>query len=294
VRRCLRCGRAFSLGTAVCPDCGFSPALVDGHPAHAPGLASGAEAFRDDFFEQLALAERGHFWFRARAQLILWALRTYQPGLASFFDIGCGTGYNLAAVAKAFPDARLAGSELVASGLRYAGRLLPSLELMQMDARSIPFVDEFDAIGAFDILEHIEEDCIVLSQMCDALRPGGVALITVPQHKWLWSTVDRYSCHVRRYGSRELQDKVRDAGFEILRSTSFVFLPLPGLLVSRMRATRRAGPCDTSAELALPGGVNRILDFMLRLERHAIGMGIDLPAGGSRLVVARKPDRQRR
>ena len=38
-------------------------------------------------------------------------------------------------------------------------------EFMQMDAREIPFVDEFDAIGAFDVLEHIDEDETVLEQM---------------------------------------------------------------------------------------------------------------------------------
>ena len=105
---------------------------------------------------------------------------------------------------------------------------------MQMDARNIPFVDEFDAIGAFDVLEHIEEDEQVLAQMHDALNHADVVLLTVPQHAWLWSLVDDYSCHVRRYSAKELHGKVRVAGFEILLSTSFVSSLLPIMLASRL------------------------------------------------------------
>ena len=42
-----------------------------------------------------------------------------------------------------------------------------------MDARQIPFEKEFDLIGAFDILEHVEEDELVLKQMYKACKPGG-------------------------------------------------------------------------------------------------------------------------
>lgn len=102
-----------------------------------------------------------------------------------------------------------------------------------MDATAIPFVGEFDVFGAFDVLEHVEEDEQVLIQMRDALKPRGVMLLTVPQHAWLWSPVAD-SCHVRRYAAKELQVKVKAAGFEIVRSTSFVFSVLPAMFASRM------------------------------------------------------------
>jgi predicted SAM-dependent methyltransferase len=46
---------------------------------------------------------------------------------------------------------------------------------MQMDARDIPFHEEFKVIGVFDILEHIEieEDDRVLKQVHEALMPSG-------------------------------------------------------------------------------------------------------------------------
>lgn len=66
-----------------------------------------------------------------------------------------------------------------------------------MDARRIPFEGEFDVIGAFDVLEHIEEDERVLGQLNAALRSGGGIIATVPQHQWLWSEMDTVSGHRR-------------------------------------------------------------------------------------------------
>ena len=43
--------------------------------------------------------------------------------------------------------------------------------------RKIPFKGEFDVIGAFDVLEHIADDQLVLSQMYQALRDGGGILL---------------------------------------------------------------------------------------------------------------------
>src|SRR4030095_1631809 len=102
-------------------------------------------------------------------------------------------------------------------------------------ARRIPFRGEFDVIGAFDVLEHIKEDEEVLAQMYQATRPRGGVLLTVPQHSFLWSEVDDYSRHVRRYSASELKAKVKRAGFETLRTTSFVSLLLPVMFISRLR-----------------------------------------------------------
>ncbi len=76
--------------------------------------------------------------------------------------------------------------------------------MLQFDACAIPYKAEFDVIGAFDVIEHIEEDTAALTQMYQALKPGGGLLITVPQHRFLWSAVDEMSYHKRRYHRNEL------------------------------------------------------------------------------------------
>lgn len=246
--------------------------------------------FKTHYFKELAELEAGNFWFRARNKLILWALHKYSPGLQSFLEIGCGTGFVISAVSKRFPEARLSGSEYLEEGLVYARQRVPGAEFTQMDARNIPYESELDAIGAFDVLEHIKEDEVVLQQICKALKPGGIVFITVPQHRWLWSAVDEYACHVRRYGSNELHQKVCKAGFEIIRSTSFISVLLPAMYLSRLLQWNKTDMnMDDVAGLHINPILNKIFEWFLGFELVLIRVGISLPVGGSRLLVARKP-----
>lgn len=288
MRLCGHCRTALGSGSAWhCPSCGWQVEILDGRPSFAPELAQGGVGFHAEAFEELAGLEQGNFWFRSRNQLIFWALRTYFPEIQSFFEVGCGTGFVLAGVAAANPGIRLVGSEVFAEGLRFAARRLPTAELMQMDARNIPFVDEFDAIGIFDVLEHIEEDERVLGQIFQALRPGGGLLITVPQHMFLWSAVDEAACHVRRYAAADLRAKVEEAGFQVLRSTSFVSLLLPALLLSRLKehVCKKAKP---ACELALPKAWDILFGHIMAHELILIRQGGNFPYGGSRFLIAKK------
>ena len=173
--------------------------MVSGFPAFAPALASGNTGFRPEYFGELAALEGGSFWFRARNDLIAWACRRYFPSMSRLLEIGCGTGYVLAKLAEEFPSVQLTGSEVYCDGLSYARNRVPRAELVQMDARETPYEDHFDVVGAFDVLEHIDDDTRVLAEIHRALHPGGGLLLTVPQHKWLWSRQDELACHVRRY-----------------------------------------------------------------------------------------------
>ena len=288
MKRCSSCGSVHGASTFTCPVCAASPAQVDGFLAFSPELAHGDGGYDPDLFAQLAPLEAKSFWFRSRNDLILWALRRHSPGLRSFLEIGCGTGYVLSGVAGEFPQATLLGSEIVADGLPIAAARVPSAALVQMDARDIPLRDEVDAIGAFDVLEHIVEDDDVLAQMHQALEPGGLLVISVPQHRWLWSPADVRAHHVRRYSARELRAKITDAGFDIERSTSFVSLLLPMMALSRLLMRRRT-EVDPIDEMRMPALLNTVLYRVMRLETALIRRGVDFPLGGSRLVVARKP-----
>lgn len=245
--------------------------------------------FKTHFFKELAELEAGNFWFRARNNFILWALHKYSSKLQSFLEIGCGTGFVISGISQSFPEARISGSEYLEEGLVYARQRVPSAEFTQMDARHIPYGSEFDAIGAFDVLEHIEEDGLVLQQMYKALKPGGIMLITVPQHRWMWSAVDAYACHIRRYGANELHRKVCLAGFEIIRSTSFVSTLLPAMFLSRLLQGNKTNmSINDVAGLRINPILNKIFEWLLNLELALIRVGVSLPVGGSRLLVARK------
>ncbi len=290
---CGACGSARCSDAWVCDDCGSRPEVVDGFNAFAPSLAIENSGFREDYFGELAALEARSFWFRARNDLIVWAMRTYFPDCQRFLEIGCGTGFVLSGIRSAFPSAELSGSEIFSAGMAFAAKRVPSAQFYQMDARNIPFRDHFDVIGAFDVLEHIESDEAVLEEVGKALRPGGGVLMSVPQHPALWSPQDEHSFHVRRYTSTGLRRKLEAAGFEIVRMTSFVSLLLPMMLAARLRARESdpEAPFDVIAELRQPRAVNIALEAVMTIERILIRHGMSFPAGGSLLVVARKSPR---
>jgi SAM-dependent methyltransferase len=205
-----------------------------------------------------------------------------------YLEIGCGTGYVLAGIANAMPQFAMHASEVSSSGLPFAAQRVPQAALFQMDARAIPFAAHFDCIGLFDVLEHIEDDAAVLAQVHGALRDGGGLIITVPQHRFLWSIYDEHAHHVRRYAASELRAKVLQAGFRIVMMTSFVSLLLPLMLLSRRMQRKSSAGYDVLAELRVGRLTNFLLESALAIERGLIRLGIRFPAGGSLLLVAQR------
>jgi SAM-dependent methyltransferase len=244
--------------------------------------------FEPDAYVHLAEVEDRSWWFRSRNRLIEQTVRRYFAHATSALEIGCGTGYTLNALRSALPAAQLTGTELFEEGLAIAQQRWPNVRLMQADARALPFGSEFDLVGAFDVLEHIDNDAGALSELRRVLKPGGGIILTVPQHRWLWSAADEYGRHQRRYTRTELISRVVTAGFALRMVTSFVTLALPAMMLSRMTPrARRQGidDFDPRAEFEIPRPLDRTLESLAAAERYAIARGVSLPFGGSLLVV---------
>jgi hypothetical protein len=79
---------------------------------------------------------------------------------------------------------------------------------------------KYSAIYTSNVLEHIEDDSVVLHELFNSLILGGVIGIYVPAHPFLYSTMDREIGHIRRYTRSELKSKVEEAGF-IIQSLTY-------------------------------------------------------------------------
>jgi ubiquinone/menaquinone biosynthesis C-methylase UbiE len=173
MKLCLSCEHCFASSLSTCPACSTNPMVSKGVVMFAPELALEGSGFSPAFFEDLANLEQGNFWFRARNHLVMWAISRYCKPDGEILEVGCGTGFVVAAIAEHYPGARVHGSEIFLAGLAFAKQRAPAVEFFQMDGRRIPFRNEFDLVGAFDVIEHIDEDEAVLAQMFFATKPGG-------------------------------------------------------------------------------------------------------------------------
>ena len=254
----------------------------------APNPPSTLEGYDQSLFSVVAEVERTSFWYGSRSELIAWALHRHFPRAGTLLEVGCGTGVVLETLHRRFPALQVSGSDLFPQALEHARRLVPTATLAEVDARALTYESQFDVTCAFDVLEHVNEDDVVLAGMMRATASGGGLVVTVPQHRWLWGPMDELAHHVRRYRRGDLLDKIRRAGFRIEFVTSFVSLLLPAMAATRVRLRLRPGPVDLAAQLVPGRGLNTVLRRVMDLERGLIGRGVRFPVGGSLLVVARK------
>lgn len=242
--------------------------------------------FPPSYFAQLADIEAQNWWFRSRNRILLWLLRNKVGRFDDMLEVGCGTGYVLESIHKAFPKARISGAEYHEEGLTFARARIPDANFRQLDVIQMTDVATYDVIGAFDVIEHIDDDQTSLNNLARALRPGGKMLISVPQHPWLWSVTDEAACHVRRYTSDELIDKIQRAGLKVEYKTSFVSFLVPLMYLSRLRSKQLAA--DPMSELKNGRLTTWLLEAVMAVELALIKLGVRPNVGGSLLVLASK------
>lgn len=285
---CVNCHCTFKDANWLCPKCNYQPEKIASYYVFNPELDEHNNGFSQKEFHNLFNIEAKHFWFISRNYLINWAIKQYFDSPKNMLELGCGTGYVLSGIIQAFPSLQVYGSDISTAGLTYAAKRISNTKLLQFDAKFIPFENEFDIVGVFDVLEHIDDDTIVMSKIYKAVATGGGVLITVPQHQFLWSSSDESAKHFRRYSCKQLQELVVSAGFELVRVTSFVSVLFPLMMLSRYFNRGQPVDNDNLGEMEINRFINFIFEKMLAFERLFIKLGVNFPFGGSLLMVARK------
>ena len=102
-----------------------------------------------------------------------------------------------------------------------------------------PFRRRMDTVVCLNVLEHIEDDVAALRNMHSCLRPGGRAVILVPQGNRAFGTLDAVLDHCRRYSNQELAHKLAAAGFRVERTLNFNRITYPAWLFNGRILRRR-------------------------------------------------------
>jgi hypothetical protein len=115
--------------------------------------------------------------------------------------------------------------------------------------------------------------------------PGGIVIVTVPAHPWLWSYRDDDAGHVRRYTRAGLVTLLTGAGLRPRQVSWFAGATLPPLALVRLVAgsSRRARDVE---EAPGAGPVGRLVARVLRAEARAVVAGGGPPLGSTLVAVA--------
>jgi SAM-dependent methyltransferase len=183
-----------------------------------------AGAFSYSGTELEAMGEAGNY--------CRWIIRQFAPFIGrEILEVGAGMGTFAAHLLSAFPT-----SEHHLTLLEPAENFFPVLqERFETDSRVTVRQGTLDAHAVeltpdtaitVNVLEHVEDDSACLSLVHRILQPGGHLLLLVPALSWEYGSLDAAFGHFRRYDRRELEEKLRGAGFEI---TKLRFMNLPGV-----------------------------------------------------------------
>lgn len=83
----------------------------------------------------------------------------------------------------------------------------------------------FDLVCAFDVIEHIEDDQTVFTEIHRVLKDNALLFFSVPLHPDAWSNFDSVVGHCRRYDPHVLKAQLEDCGFELVSSAGFGMKP---------------------------------------------------------------------
>jgi SAM-dependent methyltransferase len=145
------------------------------------------------------------------------------PAVSHALDLGCGDG-RLTASLQATGITAADVSELA---LRRAARRLPGVEVIGLSPDApLPFVDnEFELVLCAEVIEHVRDVQLFLSEVRRVLRPGGMLALTTPAHGRLFalrllfagfeSGFDPLSPHLRFFSRRSMRDLLLEMGFEV-------------------------------------------------------------------------------
>lgn len=189
-----------------------------------------------------------------------------------FFDVLAGYGGQVEGVE---PD-----ENLVSGALRAEGRI----HVLPFDAGFRP-ERPYGLMLFLDVLEHIPDAEAAVAHAAELLDPGGVAVVTVPAFRHLWTTHDDLNRHVTRYTRGELIDLLEGPLRVETARYFFRWLHKAKVLVRLKEAATKPKP---SPPRVPPAPLNTALYALSRLDEILL-RGIPLPMGSSLLAIARKP-----
>ena len=240
-----------------------------------------------DYYKEYYRLEREHWWFLARNNIVINHIRKFLPEnqKTKILNIGVATGRTSELLAEL---GEVTSVEYDKDCCDFVRRKI-NIDVMNASILDLPFEDSmYDLVCAFDVIEHVEEDTLAMSEMKRVCKEGGIVSVTVPAFNFLWSRHDEINHHYRRYTRQQLLALI-NAKDNIIYSSYFNFWLFFPIALFRLLSSRAGDKMQdgkpASSDFAV-GGENKLLNSLLfkvfnsenfftsRLTRLPVGISI--------------------
>ena len=246
-------------------------------------------------YEIMYKLETSYWWFLGKQFLVedqFKGLDVDPPKECRILDVGAGTGVNIRTLEK---FGYVCGVERSSEAIRFL-RKRGVRNVICSDANvPLPFRDRvFSAVTCLDVLEHLDQDEFLLSEMHRVCKPGGYIFITVPAFHIFWSSHDIALHHKRRYSKEEMLLRIKNLRCRVVKATYYnMILSIPIWLFRKLKsAASIKDHSESDFFLPLPGFLNKSLGLLFKLEITILRY-FTYPFGVSLLVILQKENESR-
>jgi ubiquinone/menaquinone biosynthesis C-methylase UbiE len=245
-----------------------------------------------EYYKEYYFLERANWWFVARKKIIRDQIIKLFPaaGQLKILNVGAALGASTIMLQE---FGEVVSIEYNKDCCDYVNENL-GLDFIHGSITELPFGDNsFDLVCAFDVVEHVQEDRLAISELHRVCKKGGYTFTTVPTFKMLWSEHDVINEHVRRYTMKNYLSLFDTKSSRIYFRSYFNFFLFPFVAVFRIVSSafkgnsRKALPKSDNSKLS-DGFVSKLLYHVFKNETFFLKKGVRFPVGISLMVISEK------
>lgn len=166
--------------------------------------------------------------------------------LETLLDVGSHSGKFTYEISKALPKTKIYGIDISKDAIEYASIKYKNVSFKVAEAESLPFKNNFfDFVTCLEVIEHIQNPKLVITEIRRVLKKGGDVLFLVPSENTLFKLIWYFwiklgpgkvwnHTHINQFSNYSLDNLLKKNGFKVNKRKKFLF----GMLLA-IKANKR-------------------------------------------------------